>query len=162
VECWQAALSTPRTPSVIALTRQGLPTVRATHVEENLSAKGGYVLAEATGDRRVTLIATGSEVEIALAARDMLEAEGIGAAVVSMPCCEAFARQPDAYRAAVLGGGARIAIEAGVRQSWDRLLGDRGGFVGMTGFGASAPYMELYEKFGITAAHVVEAAKARL
>ena len=164
-ECWELALGQKSTPSVMALSRQNLPTVRKTHTNQNLSARGAYVLAEATGKRQVILMATGSEVEIALKARDLLEAEGIGTRVVSMPSMELFAQQDEAYRKRVLPGGAavRIAIEAGVRQGWDRwLLGERGreakaDFIGMSSFGASAPYDRLYKEFGITA----EAAAAR-
>ena len=120
-------------------------------------------MREAEGDRQVTLLATGSEVEIAMAARDTLQADGIGTAVVSMPCHELFDQQDDAYRAQVLGGdGVRIAVEAAISHGWDRYLGSKGGFVGMTGFGASGPIGELYEHFGITAEKVAEAAKSRL
>ena len=139
------------------------------HKTANLTARGGYVLAEATGKRQVILMATGSEVEIALAARAALEAAGIGTRVVSMPCMELFTQQDEAYRKRVLPGGAvRVAVEAGVRQPWDRwLLGERGreakaGFVGMSSFGASAPAEVLYEKFGISAEAVAETAKALL
>ena len=161
-ECWQIALQSEGTPSVISLTRQNLPTVRTTHSAGNLSAKGGYVLAEAEGKRQVTLIATGSEVEIALAARDALKADGIAAAVVSMPCCELFDQQPEAYRKQVLGECPRIAVEAAIGFGWERYLGEKGCFIGMTGFGASAPAPQLYKHFGITAEAVVAAAKARI
>ncbi len=157
-EAWELALSETGTPSVLALSRQGLPTLRKEHKTKNLTAQGAYVLAEAEGKRQAILMATGSEVSVALAARDLLQADGIGARVVSMPCWEAFAEQPEAYRRRVLPGGAvRVAIEAGVRQGWDRwLLGERGreakaGFIGMDRFGASAPAEVLFEKFGITA-----------
>ncbi len=153
-EAWEVALTQTATPSVLALSRQNLPAVRKVHTAQNLVAKGAYVLAEATGKRQVILIATGSEVEIALKARDMLEAEGIGTRVVSMPSMELFAQQDEAYRKRVLPGGpVRVAIEAGVRQGWDRwLLGERGkeakaGFVGMSSFGASAPMERLYKEF---------------
>ncbi len=168
-ECWEVALSQRTTPSVLALSRQNLVAVRKVHTNQNLSAKGAYVLAEATGKRQVILIATGSEVEIALKARDQLEAEGIGTRVVSMPSMELFAAQDEAYRRKVLPPGpVRVAIEAGVRQGWDRwLLGERGrdgkaAFVGMSTFGASAPYDRLYKEFGITAEAAVAAAKAML
>ncbi|NRA99644.1 MAG: transketolase [Rhodobacteraceae bacterium] len=168
-EAWELALSSEKTPSVLALTRQGLPTLRTDHKMRNLSAQGAYVLAEAEGKRQVILMATGSEVEIAMAAREALQAEGIGTRVVSMPCMELFAEQDEAYRRKILPSGpVRIAVEAGVRQGWDQwLLGERGreakaAFVGMTGFGASAPAGTLYEKFGITADAIVEAAKERL
>ncbi|RME16605.1 MAG: transketolase [Alphaproteobacteria bacterium] len=158
-EAWQAALELERTPSMLSLSRQGLPTLRTTHSDTNLTAKGAYVLREANGPRDVTLIGTGSEVEIALAAADKLAAEGIRAAVVSAPCFEAFAEQPEDYRNEVLGEAPRVGVEAAVRQGWDELLGCNGAFVGMTGFGASAPAGTLYEKFGITADAVAAAAK---
>jgi len=165
-EAWEAALNQKATPSVLALSRQGLPTVRREHKTANLTWRGGYVLAEAGSKRQAILMATGSEVAIALAARDILEAEGVGTRVVSLPCMELFASQDEAYRKRILPGGAvRVAVEAGVRQSWDRwLLGERGreakaAFVGMEGFGASAPADELYAHFGITAEGV--AAKVR-
>ncbi|MDQ2065535.1 transketolase [Xinfangfangia sp. CPCC 101601] len=168
-ECWEVALSQKTTPSVMALSRQNLAAVRLTHSNQNLSAKGAYVLAEATGKRQVILIATGSEVEIAMKAREALEAEGIGTRVVSMPSMELFAQQDEAYRKKVLPAGpVRVAIEAGVQQGWDRwLLGERGkeakaAFIGMSSFGASAPYERLYKEFGITAEAAVEAAKAML
>ncbi|GAB1480235.1 transketolase [Paracoccaceae bacterium] len=168
-ECWEVALTQTATPSVLALSRQNLMPARKTHTNQNLSAKGAYVLAEATGKRQVILIATGSEVEIALKAREALEAEGIGTRVVSMPSMELFAAQDEAWRKKVLPAGpVRVAIEAGVRQGWDRwLLGERGreskaAFIGMSSFGASAPYDRLYKEFGITAEAAVAAAKALL
>ncbi len=165
-EAWELALTTSETPSVLSLTRQGLPTVRTEHKTKNLTAQGAYVLAEATGKRQAILIATGSEVEIAMQAKDALEAEGIGTRVVSMPCMELFAAQDESYRKRVLPAGpVRVGIEAAVREGgWDRwLLGERGreakaGFIGMNSFGASAPANELYEKFGIT----VEATVAKV
>jgi transketolase len=162
-ECWALAMKAQSTPSVIALTRQGVPTVRTEHRDENLSERGAYVLREADGERQVTILATGSEIEIALDARDRLQGDGVGAAVVSMPCHELFDQQDDAYREQVLGAGAvRIAIEAAVSYGWDRYLGSNGEFVGMPGFGASAPASDLYNHFGITAENVVRAAKSRL
>ncbi|UCH75765.1 MAG: transketolase [Rhodospirillales bacterium] len=162
-ECWALALKHDATPSILALTRQGVPTLRTVHTAENLCAKGGYVLAEASDARKVTLIATGSEVEIAMAARATLEADGTPTAVVSMPCFELFAQQDAAYRKAVLGPKTvRIGVEAAVRQGWDALVRSHGGFVGMSGFGASAPAGQLYEHFGITADTVVAEAKKRL
>jgi transketolase len=168
-ECWEVALTQKTTPSVMALSRQNLIAVRKVHTNQNLSAKGAYVLADATGKRRIILIATGSEVEIAIKARDALEASGIGTRVVSMPSMELFAAQDEAYRRKVLPAGpVRVAIEAGVRQGWDRwLLGERGregkaAFVGMSSFGASAPYERLYKEFGITAEAVLEMAKTML
>ncbi len=168
-EAWELALSTNDRPSILALTRQGLPTVRLEHKTRNLTAQGAYILAEAEGKRQVVLLATGSEVSVAMEARTALQAEGIGTRVVSMPCWELFAEQDEAYRRRVLPASAvRIGIEAGVRQGWDRwLLGERGreakaGFVGMESFGASAPAETLFEKFGITADAVVEKAKSLL
>ena len=161
-ECWQLAIENRTGPSVLALTRQGVPTLRTEHTDENLSAKGGYVLAEPDGDRAATILATGSEVEIAMAARDALKADGVPTAVVSMPCWELFAAQDDAYRASVLGGGVRVALEAAVSMGWEQWTGTDGGFVGMSGFGASAPAGTLYENFGITADAVAAAVKERL
>jgi transketolase len=139
-ECWALALKNDATPSILALTRQGLPTLRTEPTAENLCARGGYVLAEASGARKVTLIATGSEVEIAMAARATLEEDGTPTAVVSMPCFELFAQQDEAWRKQVLGPKTvRVGVEAAVRQGWDALVRSHGGFVGMDGFGASAP-----------------------
>jgi transketolase len=158
-ECWQLALESLHTPSVIALTRQNLPTVRGAD-EENLCARGAYILA---GDASagVRLIATGSEVQLALAARDLLAKDGIAAAVVSMPSWELFAAQDASYRSAVLGGDGtiRVACEAASGFGWERWLGSRGAFVGMKGFGASAKATDLYKHFGITAEAI--AAEAR-
>lgn len=162
-ECWAIAVASEKTPSGMVLTRQGLPTQRTEHTDENRCAKGAYVLAEADGDRKVTLLATGSEVEIAMAARDTLQADGIPTAVVSMPIWELFDAQDAAYRASVLGEGTvKVGVEAAMRFGWDQYIGPDGGFVGMTGFGASAPAPELYKHFGITAENVVAQAKARL
>lgn len=168
-EAWEIALTTKETPSVLSLTRQGLPTVRTEHKTKNLTAQGAYVLADAEGKRQVILMASGSEVEIALAARDILQSEGIGTRIVSMPCMELFAQQDESYRKRVLPGGpVRVGVEAAVRQGWDQwLLGERGksnkaDFVGMDSFGASAPADELFEQFGITAANVAAKAKALL
>ncbi len=169
-ESWELALSMKESPSVLSLTRQGLPHMRTEHKNTNMVSRGAYVLADAAvGKRQVILIATGSEVHVAMAARDSLEAEGIGTRVVSMPCMELFAEQDDAYRKRVLPGGAvRVGIEAGVREGWDRwLMGERGkwnkaDFVGMDRFGASAPAEELFEKFGFTAENVAARAKALL
>ncbi len=156
-ECWEIALEHRSGPVAMVFARQALPLVRRTHERGNLSRRGGYVLAEAAwGARRVTLIATGSEVAIALKARDQLQAQGVPTAVVSMPCCERFDAQDAAYRAAVLPpGGARVAVEAAVRFGWDRYLGEHGGFIGMHGFGASGAADDLYEHFGIVPSAVV-------
>ncbi|MEX2642550.1 MAG: transketolase [Acetobacterales bacterium] len=160
-ECWALALERSGGPSVLALTRQGLPALRE-EAGENLSARGGYVIREASGPRKATLLATGSEVSLACEARDVLEGEGIPTAVVSMPCWELFDAQEADYRAAVLGEGVRVAVEAAVSFGWDRYIGPAGAFVGMAGFGASAPYSELYAHFEITPAAVVTAVKQRL
>ncbi len=161
-ECWELALDSRAAPSVLALSRQGLPFLRK-DASENLSAHGGYILAPAGNERQVTLIASGSEVAIALEAQALLGAQDISAAVVSMPCWELFQAQTPHYRDEVLGPGTlHIAIEAGLRQGWDAWLQPDGGFVGMTGFGASAPAKDLFPHFGITAEAVVEAVKARL
>ncbi len=162
-ECWAIALKSKHRPSVFALTRQNLATVRTEHTTENLSAKGGYILAAAEGKRKVTIFATGSEVEIAVEARKALQAEGIGTAVVSMPSWELFEEQDEAYQDEVIGENTvRIAVEAQIRQGWDRYIGRKGAFIGMKSFGESAPYQDLYKHFGITADAVVAAAKARL
>ncbi|KUO61623.1 MAG: transketolase [Alphaproteobacteria bacterium BRH_c36] len=161
-ECWLAALEDTSSPSVLALSRQNLPTLRTEHTPENVSARGGYVLREANGTRDVTILATGSEVEIAVTAAEALAADGIRAAVVSMPCWEKFEAQEQGYRDGVIGTAPRIAIEAGVGFGWEKWLGGRGQFIGMKGFGASAPADKLYEHFGITAQAVVEAARTML
>ncbi|MEM8836736.1 MAG: transketolase [Pseudomonadota bacterium] len=159
-ECWEIALSEGKTPSVLALSRQGLPMLRETHSAENLSARGGYVLRETDGPRDLTIIATGSEVAIAKAASDRLLSDyDIQAAVVSMPCWEKFEQQSGAYQAEILGGAPRIAIEAAGRLGWDRWIGPHGAFIGMTGFGASAPAADLYGHFGITETAVIECAR---
>ena len=161
-ECWALALKNQHAPSIMALTRQGLPLLRTDPSGGNRSARGAYVLAEAEGARQVTLLATGSEVSIAMEARDALAKDGVRAAVVSMPCWKLFEDQPEEYRRAVLGTAPRVAVEAAVRFGWDRWLGERSAFVGMHDFGASAPIEALYPHFGITATKVVEAARALL
>ncbi|WP_235816250.1 transketolase [Phaeovulum vinaykumarii] len=160
-EAWEMAMTSRTTPTMLVLSRQNLPTLRTAHTSENLTAKGAYLMRDPEG-RQITLIATGSEVEIAMKAADMLSAEGIEAAVVSAPCFEAFAAQPEDYRAAVLGDGPRIGIEAALRMGWDAFLGREDGFIGMTGFGASAPAPALYAHFNITAEAVVAKAKAMI
>jgi len=159
-ECWAASLETSSTPSVLSLSRQGLHCLRTEHTDENLSSKGGYVLAETEAKRDVTLIASGSEVEIAMEARDQLKAEGVSAAVVSMPCLDKFEEQSQDYRDQVTQLEAPIVVvEAAIEQSWGKYLGRNGKFVGMSTFGASAPANELYQHFGITTQNVVNAAK---
>ena len=162
-ECWESALARQDGPSMMVLTRQGVAPVRSGKIGENLSAKGGYVISEAEGAAQLVLIATGSEVELALAAQATLKGEGIAARVVSLPCWELFAEQPESYQDDVLGGDLpKVAVEAGVRHGWDQWIGRKGAFVGMNSFGASAPYQDLFKHFGITAEGVVAAAKSVL
>jgi transketolase len=161
-ECWQLALEAKKHPSGLALTRQNLIAARTTFTEENLSAKGAYVLSDAA-DAPVTIFAAGSEVEIALKAKDLLGAKGIAARVVSVPAFELFDQQSAEYQASVIGTSkVKIAVEAGVRQGWDQFIGNDGDFVGMKSFGASAPYKALYEYFGITPEAVVALAEKKL
>ncbi|MEJ2123736.1 MAG: transketolase [Alphaproteobacteria bacterium] len=159
LEAWQMALEEHDRPSVLCLTRQGLPAFRTEYNDINLTGFGAYVVREPEGGRDVTLMASGSEVSLALTAADSLAAEGVKAAVVSMPCWELFREKPEHYRAEVLGDAPRVAIEAGIRQGWDEWLGSGGEFVGMASFGASAPADQLFEHFGITAEKAVAAAK---
>jgi transketolase len=164
-ECWALALRRRDAPSLLALTRQPLPLLRADPqqgLDQNLCARGGYVLTETSSRRQVTLLSTGSEVSVAVAASTVLAADGIGTAVVSMPCWELFEAQPEEYRSAVLGVAPRVAVEAAVQFGWERWLGPRGAFIGMTGFGASAPGEALYPYFGITAERVATAARSLL
>jgi transketolase len=163
-ECWEIALEHRGGPAAMVFARQALPHVRRLHTSANLSRRGAYVLAEGEGgEREVTLLATGSEVALALAARNALQVAGTPTAVVSMPSWELFGRQDAAYRASVLGPGTvRVACEAAVRFGWDRWLGDQGGFVGMSGFGASGPADELYRHFGITPEAIVAEARRLL
>ncbi len=162
-ECWQLALEDTRTPSTLALTRQNLPAVRTEFVEENLCAYGAYELATADGDAAVTIFASGSEVEIALAARTALQAHGHPTRVVSVPAFELFEKQSETYQAAIIGKApVKIAIEAAIRLGWDRFIGQDGIFIGMYGFGASGTIEQLYPHFGITADAAVKAAEARL
>jgi transketolase len=161
-ECWELAVLSPATPSILALSRQGLPLLRTDAGPENLCARGAYVLIEPAGPRDVTLIGTGSETMLAVAAAKMLAEQGIAAAVVSMPCWELFEAAGAEYQAKTLGSAPRVAVEAAVEFGWSRWLGRDGAFVGMTGFGASAPAKDLYNHFGITAEAVCEAARGRL
>jgi transketolase len=160
-ECWELALRRNEGPSILVLSRQALPNLR-TENAENRCARGGYMIAEAPGPRQATLIASGSEVAVALAARDLLAASSIPVAVVSLPCWERFAQQDEAYRAQVLGGAARFGIEAASEFGWSRWLGPDGCFIGMSGFGASGPADDLYRHFGITPEAVAAAVRKRL
>jgi transketolase len=164
-ECWQLALEAGHTPTVLALTRQKVPPVRLRFYKDNLCARGAYEIArsDTKEDTSVVLFASGSEVHIALAARTQLEAAGHAVRVVSVPSMERFFAQDDEYRASLLGKEpVRIAIEAGVRLGWDRFVGARGTFIGMSGFGASGPYEDVYRHFGITPEAATTAAKAEI
>jgi transketolase len=158
-ECWEIALLAKQTPTILALTRQGVPLLRTAPTAENLSAKGAYVLIEPKGGRDVTLIGTGSELALAVEAAKALDGEGLRAAVVSMPCWELFEDQDASYRNAVLGSAPLVAVEAASPFGWDKWLGAGGAFIGMHGFGASAPAQHLYKHFGITAEAVAAAAR---
>jgi transketolase len=166
-ECWELALKNDRRPSLIAFSRQDVPTVRDRHTAENLSARGAYELV-GDANAKVTFLATGTEVSMAVEARNKLAAEGIPSRVVSMPCWDLFEEQPEDYRRQILGPGTvKVAIEAAAREGWDRyigseLLGPAGAFIGMHSFGASGPYKDVYAKFGITADAAVAAAKKLL
>jgi transketolase len=161
-ECWELALNETARPSVLALTRQNLPAVRH-DASENLCAKGAYRLKSASADRKVVLIATGSEVELALNVADALEEQGIGADVVSMPCAELFDEQPEAYRADVLPAGAlRVSIEAGTTFGWERDTGLEGVRIGLDHFGASAPAENLFAEFGFSVEAIVPKILAKL
>jgi len=163
IECWQLALAARARPSVLALTRQNLPQLRLEADERNRCAAGAYEIAPAPGTAQVSLFATGSEVTIAVEAQKLLHGRGVAARVVSVPCFELLRAQPAAARQAVIGGApVRVAVEAAIRQGWDEIIGSEGAFVGMTGFGASAPAKELYKQFGITAEKVAEAALSKL
>ncbi|MGZ3403738.1 MAG: transketolase [Phenylobacterium sp.] len=162
-ECWRLALESTKAPSIMALSRQKVPAVRGVVAGENLSARGAYQLLGADQPAQVTIFATGTEVSVAVAARDLLEADGVGCRVVSVPCWELFDEQPADYQAQVIGETpVRVAVEAGIREGWDRFIGENGAFIGMKSFGASAPAEVLFKHFGITAEAVAAAAKAKL
>ncbi|MFC0284203.1 transketolase [Camelimonas abortus] len=161
-EAWQIAIQRTTGPTMLALSRQNLPQVRRDHVGENLSVRGAYELAPAEGKAEATIFASGSEVELALAAREQLKEKGVAARVVSVPSLDVFLAQPEEVRRAVIGDApVRVAVEAGVRFGWDAVIGEDGGFVGMSSFGASAPYKDVYKHFGITAEAVVDAVLKR-
>jgi transketolase len=159
LEAWDCALRSTDRPSILCLSRQALPAFRKDPDDANKTALGAYVVREAEGERAVTIIATGSEVALALEAAERLEALGLEAAVVSAPCLELFAEQPKSYQYQVLGLAPRVAVEAMVEGLWRRWIGPQGAFVGMTGFGASAPAEALFREFGITVDAVVDAAR---
>ena len=161
-EAWEIAMASAATPVLLALSRQNLPALRLSAETQNRTARGAYVLRDVDGLRDITLIATGSEVEIAVKAADLLAAEGLRAAVVSAPSFELFGQQDRAYQAETLGTAPRVGVEAAIRMGWDAVLRPEDGFVGMTGFGASAPADRLYEHFGITAQAVADTARALL
>lgn len=163
MECWKLALSAKTSPSAMALSRQKTPAVRTVASQENLCARGAYEIRPANGPAKVTLFGTGTELSLALQAAEKLEAEDIGTRVVSVPCFELFEQQDAAWKASVIGRGTvRVAVEAAIGQGWERFIGEDGAFIGMNGYGASAPAEVLYEKFGITVEAIVTAAKARL
>jgi transketolase len=163
-ECWELALNNATGPSLLALTRQNLAPLRTDNNAANRSERGAYILADCDHEVQVTIMATGSEVEIAMAAKRQLDKEGIAARVASVPCLDLFEQQDRAYQDRVLGGEQtlKVAVEAAVRQSWDRWIGRDGIFIGMNGYGESAPYEQLYEHFGITAENIVAQVKAAL
>ena len=163
-EAWQIALTSTKTPSVLALSRQGLPQLRlGDDVSENKSAKGGYILKAASSAPKVSILATGSDVSIADEARTALEEAGIATQLVSVPCLDLLMQQDKAYlQSLVPDGTVAIAVEAGVKQGWSDIIGRDGIFIGMCSFGASAPYQKLYEEFGITADDIADAAKQAL
>lgn len=157
-EAWRLAIENEHTPSILALSRQGLPMLR-TSAKENLTAKGGYVISPCKGKAKATLIATGSEVSLAVEAQTALREEGIEVAVVSMPCTELFDAQPISYQEEVLGSAPRIAIEAASKFGWEKYVGLNGDIIGMDGFGASGPAEELYKYFGITKEEIIDSVK---
>jgi len=162
-ECWQLALEARGRPSVLTLTRQNLPQLRNRFDDENICATGAYEIAGPDGHADVSIFATGSEVSIAVESAKQLAERSVAARVVSVPCFELFLEQKEEYRRAIIGDAkVKIGVEAAIRQGWDAILGSEGIFVGMTSFGASAPYKELYKKFGITAEAITHAALTKL
>ena len=162
-ECWELALNRIDGPTVLALTRQNLPQLRTTAPTDNPCSHGGYELVAAQGEAKVSLFASGSEVEIAVAAQKQLEGRGIASRVVSVPSLELLLAQPADRQQAIIGQApVNVAIEAAVRWGWDAVIGRDGEFIGMHGFGASAPAKDLFKHFGITADAAVNAALKRL
>jgi transketolase len=163
IECWQLALESKDRPSVLALTRQNLPQLRNRLDADNICAQGAYEIAAPDGEADVSIFATGSEVEIAVGGAKLLAERGVAARVVSVPCFELFLAQPEAIRRAVIGNArVNVGVEAAIRQGWDAIIGSDGAFVGMSSFGASGPYKDLYKHFGITAEAVAQAALSKL
>jgi transketolase len=162
IECWELALQARDRPSILALTRQSVPQIRKSYEDENRCAVGAYEISPADRAADISIFASGSEVAIAVDAQERLARIGIAARVVSVPCFELFFAAPEHVRAAIIGDAPKVAVEAAVRQGWDAIIGSDGAFVGMTSFGASAPYKELYHHFGITAEKVVKAALSKL
>ena len=161
-ECWQLALSNNDAPSAIALSRQGLPSVRPEFSDENLCARGAYTVAGSETESQAVIFASGSEVELALEAKATLDGKGISTRVVSVPCFEHFEEQDQDYKSALIGNETiRLGVEAAIRMGWDRFIGHDGTFIGMSSFGASAPYKQVYEHFGITSAAIVAAIKEK-
>lgn len=157
-EAWQIALETEKEPSLLALSRQNLPLLR-TSATENLTAKGGYIISGEGENRQATIIATGSEVSIAVEAQKKLQEEGIETVVVSMPCTELFDAQPEEYKQKVLGKMPRVAVEAASKFGWEKYVGCDGKIIGMDSFGASGPASQLYEHFGITVENIIKSVK---
>jgi transketolase len=161
-ECWELALARTDGPTVLALTRQNLSPARTSADAENRCARGAYEIAPASGKPLATIFASGSEVEIAIAGQKLLAEKGIAARVVSVPSLELFLAQDEAYRRSVIGEApVKLAVEAAVRFGWDAVIGPDGAFIGMSNFGASAPYKEVYKNFGITAEAVADAVVKR-
>lgn len=160
-EAWQLAIESEHTPSILALSRQSVPTIRDS-AEENLTAKGGYIISSGKGTIVATIIATGTEVSLAVEAQKRLAEKNIGVNVVSMPCCELFDKQNSAYKNAVLGNAPRIAVEAAAAYGWERYVGDNGTVIALNDFGTSAPANEVYERFGITTENIIAAVKKYL
>ncbi len=163
IECWQLALENYQRPSVLALTRQSLPQLRQGRGPQNRCAAGAYEIASADGKADVSIFATGSEVAIAVEAKKLLSERGISARVVSVPCFELLRELPETARRAVIGDAkVNVGVEAAVRQGWDAVIGSNGAFIGMSSFGASAPYKDLYKHFGVTPQAIADAAVTKL
>jgi transketolase len=159
IEAWQIAINNPHRPSIIALSRQNLPLLRSDD-RNNLSKKGAYILAESSSELKVTIFATGSEVQLAIEARNKLQAMNIGCRVVSMVCWSLFEEQDKSYQDHLLNNNSiKVGVEAAIRLGWDRYIGRDGIFIGMDGFGASAPIADLYQYFGITVDRIIQEIK---